>query len=163
MVTPKTGRPRGRPKKFPLHDPDRYWIAYAFALQASGYSERAAFDLAAAQVYGEVGKIEKIQFGDKTGWTRVEFPKVAGSATTVPGKASTLRRKANVARTGEEAYWLVLISRAWLQAMRSKDRARNRAEMLAIGSHLGEEAFIAGCLIPFLAAATALPDYSPRD
>ncbi|WP_132250223.1 hypothetical protein [Methylobacterium segetis] len=163
MVTPKTGRPRGRPRKTLFDDPDRYWIAYALALQAAGCSENKAFDLAAARVYGHVDRIEEIASGELTGWTKVSVSRVERSATTIFGKASTLRRKTNVARTEIETLWLTLLARAWMQALLSKDHERNRLHLQVLGKHLGEEAFVDRVLLPILDKKSALPDFSPRD
>src|ERR1700712_1994375 len=61
MATPRTGRPRGRPTKPLLQDPDRFWIAYAYAMESVGLSERAAFDRIAVIVFGEVDSFEEVR------------------------------------------------------------------------------------------------------
>lgn len=163
MVTPKTGRPRGRPTKPLLEDPDRYWITYAFALQAIGLSENKAFDLAAARVYGHVDKTEEILDGDLSGSVKISTSRVEGASTTITGKASTLRRKANVDRTQHETRWIILMTRAWLHVLASKSHERSRAELLALGKLLQEEAFVGGYLTSKLNEKYGLPDFSPRD
>ena len=52
MVSPQTGRLRGRPPYDFLHDPERYAIAFIDALVAHGTSETDAFRIASSQIVG---------------------------------------------------------------------------------------------------------------
>jgi len=128
-----------------------------------GRSEKRAFDHVAARVFGLL-EIDSAQPDEKRPeWSRVDVSRVEGSSSTTAGRASTLRRKANVNRTPLEAYWLTTMSKAWLLALNPKDKLRARAELLIIGAHLGEVEFVQQCLLPLFERKNVLPDFSPRD
>ena len=61
MVTPRTGRPRGRPRYDFLRDPERFAVAFVDALTTLGTSETDAFKIAAAQLVGLPVAIETVR------------------------------------------------------------------------------------------------------
>jgi hypothetical protein len=79
MVTPRTGRPRGRPRKSLLADPERFAVPFVDALLVLGVSETDAFKIAMLQLIGRpvavrtVGPRRKRGRGAVPGGTLVSY------------------------------------------------------------------------------------------
>jgi hypothetical protein len=139
MVSPKTGKPRGRPQLDFLQDPDRFAIALAFALRTLGNSENAAFQAVAALAFGskvsakEVAPRRKRGRGPIPGGLQVTYERAAHSGaatTTLSGRATSLRHKgARVERDPKAMAWLLGKQAAFalaLQAASSAERCATR-------------------------------------
>jgi hypothetical protein len=160
MTTPKTGLPRGRPlgkTRSLLEDPDRYAVAMGVALQALGFSERKAFDLAttATPFCVALGRDSVVNQRDRT-LRRQPFeltPKPRPNSSrkrelrqvTVVGRASTLRLKANGSHSPAEALFLNRIANAIFLAMIG--RLEDAPQMLELAASVGEEDFARQCLL----------------
>src|SRR5690242_2733823 len=116
MVTPRTGRRRGRPAWDWRTYPDRYAIALADALAAFGMSEREAIDAAVIQF--DTRKRPAQVAGAATFELRPE----PGMAATIKGRASTLRQKSKLNPAGFAA-WRAKMALAIMIAMGSKEKA----------------------------------------
>src|SRR5262245_6568749 len=124
MVTPRTGKPRGRPKgstKSLLDDPERHAIAIALAGMGMGMNEQAAFRWGALQVVGrDITATAPTPSRPRgrpipPGWRWMSWERDAGpgkTTTEIDSKAETLRRKFNdrEAFTDNEANWLRCLS-----------------------------------------------------
>ena len=182
MVTPRTGRPRGRPKKDFLRDPERFAIPCALALMTVfNASENDAFTVAAAWLLGTatnarpVGPRHKRGRGAMPAGTLVTYERAfcRGSSTvTFAGKAATLRKKA-VKVCAERGAWCYAMSRAFVLALRpGKDRQSSALEIMRLTASAGEGAYALAVLLPLLAAARSssklihkihpLPDFMPN-
>jgi hypothetical protein len=139
VVTPKTGKPRGRRRLDFLQDPDRFPIALAFALRTLGNSENDAFRSVAALAFGwkdcakEVAPRRKPGRGAIPGGLLVSYERAAYSGaatTTLIGKATTLRHKgARLERDPRAMAWLLNMQAAFalaLQAAPSSERCATR-------------------------------------
>ena len=181
MVTPRTGRPRGRPKNF-LRDPERFAIPYARALMTVYQaSENAAFATAAAELRGV--KIEAKFVGPR---------RMRGRGAVPPGilvpyraeegrgweqayrrgntlkeffehKASVLRRKAHRAKA-EYPKWYGAMVRAFELALRpEKDQEFSATEIMRLAMSVGEAAYAHAALLPLLSAKfLCSPDLLPK-
>jgi hypothetical protein len=139
MVSPKTGKPRGRPQLDFLQDPDRFAIALAFALRTLGNSENDAFRAVAALALGakvsakEVAPRRKRGRGAIPGGLMVTYERVArkgGSTGSLVGRATSLRQKgARTERDPKAMAWLLEKQAAFalaLQAASSLERCATR-------------------------------------
>jgi hypothetical protein len=116
MVSPKTGRPRGRPQKDFLRDPERFAVALALALTSvTDVSENGAFLVAAALAFGWKMKTEDRGPRRKPGrgsipggvWTVYERALSGSGWGTLRGRATSLRQKASRIEAGSDsAKWL---------------------------------------------------------
>jgi hypothetical protein len=170
VVTPRTGRPRGRPRKPaspakprrsvghpPLSfsdDPDRYRVACLDALLALGIgSERAcARALAALDVAIEDGAEKFAPDGRVvTTWKRFTT-RVGATAATPDGRAETLREKQRRCRSPEEANWRRAMSFCFKVALHPRDRLRAKAGVLTLATVVGEGDFAQRVLWPMIDA-----------
>src|SRR5262245_53721426 len=105
MVTPRTGRPRGRPSKSLLDGPDVHTLALAEALQIVWrVPEFTALKVAAAHLEGRPAKPTKTRRRLPPGWEQKAFQlqrPVTGEG--IDGRARTLQAKLNTPLTAEEA------------------------------------------------------------
>lgn len=112
MATPKTGKPRGRPKGPDLRShPLRHAVALAVCLRDKlGTSERKAFDLAAGVASGE--EVDPRDISAPEGLMHVSY---RTPHTTIGGHASTIRKLANGTRTDAERIWLeFMVGAFWI-------------------------------------------------
>jgi hypothetical protein len=172
MVTPRTGRPRGRPKKDFLRDPERFAIPFAIALMtAFDASENDAFTVAAAELLGTVINTKPVGPRSKRGRGALPAGILAtykrafrrgGSAAHFAGKASTLRKKANKVCT-QHSEWCRAMSRAFVLALHGKDRQFSTLEIMRLAASVGEVGYARDVLLPLLAARFyPLPDFMPN-
>jgi hypothetical protein len=163
MVTPRTGRPRGRPRKSLLADPERFAVPFVDALLVLGVSETDAFKIAMLQLIGRpvavrtVGPRRKRGRGAVPGGTLVSYEDDA----RIEGRVTTLRRKFKKPMTAEIARWRIATVRAILLALTGKDLVRCAGEIRQLAVSVGEEQYADACLLPLLAAKhlSRLPDY----
>jgi len=150
MATPKTGNPRGRPKKSFLEDPDRYLIAYAHCLGAMGFSENKAFLLSVVSF--ETNVISRKQTDDGRWHVCFEKPLKPGSFARFDGRISTLRLKANKKDpvSGKEAYWRLYMPLAISLAVSGASYNLARAGILEFCLSAGEDDFAQEVLLPHL-------------
>ena len=155
MVSPQTGRPRGRPPYDFLRDPERYAIAYIDALGVLGTSETDAFKIAAAQIVGVPIGCRTVDPRRKRGRGLVgggELVNYDNGPTTIVGKADTLRRKFKRPMSPEERVWRLAMGRAFLLALRGKDWDRCASKIEELAKSVGEAAYAQTVLLPLLAA-----------
>lgn len=119
MVTPRTGRPRGRPSWDWRTDPDRFAIAMADALMALGKTEREAVDFAVISFDMTVRRARSMMLDGASFELRSE----PGMAATVKGRASTIRQRKNInpvpSGFGE---WRKAMGLAFMLAFNPKDK-----------------------------------------
>jgi hypothetical protein len=155
MVSPQTGRPRGRPPYDFLRDPERYAIPFIDALLTHGTSETDAFKIAAAQIVGiplgcrTVGPRQKRGRGLVRAGLLVNYDY---ASTTIVGKADTLRRKFKRPISPEEHVWRLAMGRAFLLATRAKDLDRCASKINELAEAVGEAQYARAVLLPLLAA-----------
>src|SRR4051812_11871258 len=171
MVTPRTGKPRGRPRKSFLEDPERYAIALSDALAALGLSEPDSFAFAAAILMGEEVAIEWLP----NGGARIRYGRVCAPGeptTTILGKADTLRGKAkHRARKGakltpftrDEMHWRQHMALCIMVVLGAKDEVRCAEKVRQLAAEIGEAEFCESQLIPMLKRKFEPPDFSPPD
>lgn len=154
MVSPQTGRLRGRPPYDFLHDPERYAIAFIDALVAHGTSETNAFRIASAQIVGMPMGLRTIEprrkrgRGVVSGGVQINYD----GKTKIEGKATTLRRKFKRSMRPEEHVWRVTMGRAFLLALRGKDLHRCASKIEELAKSVGEARYAQAVLLPLLAA-----------
>jgi hypothetical protein len=154
VVTPRTGRPRGRPRYDFRHDPERYGIAFVDALVVLGISETDAFKGAAAQIVGIPTGFRAVDSRRKRGRGLVQSGVLITYAgtTTIVGKADTLRRKFKRSTVPEDLVWRVTMGRAFLLALRGKDLHRCASKIEGLAKSVGEAAYAQAVLLPLLAS-----------
>ena len=154
MVSPQTGRPRGRPPYDFLRDPERYAIPFIDALGVLGTSETDAFKIAAAQIVGipmgcrTVDPRRKRGRGPVQGGVHINYD----SKTGIEGKAVTLRRKFKRPMSPEEGAWRLAMGRAFLLALRGKDLHRCALKIEELAKSVNEAHYAQAVLLPQLAA-----------
>jgi hypothetical protein len=169
MATPKTGKPRGRPRKDFLQDPDRFAVALAFALKTIGTSENDAFRAVAALAFGskvfeeQVPPRRKRGRGAIPGGMLVGYERTAirgGPVGSLIGRADSLRLKTpQIARDPKAMAWLLQMQAAFalaLQAASSAERCATR--ILELGRLVVEGKLPEANLLNVLSAE--LPDFS---
>lgn len=170
MVTPRTGRPRGRPKKNFLDDPERYAVALSDALHSLGMTGKDAFTFVAAVLAAQETKISKLEDGSAN--IRYESALPGGPSVTIAGKADTLRGKSKLrprkgspqkAISEEEAHWRKMMALAFAIALKAKDEIRCSILIRQIVAEVGEVSFGETYLLPMLRAKFQPPDFSPPD
>jgi hypothetical protein len=155
MVSPQTGRPRGRPRYDFRHDPERYAIAFVHALVVLGISETDAFKVAAAQIVGIPTGVRSVDSRQKRGRGLVQGGVLINydhGMTTIAGKARTLRRKFKGPMSSEIHEWRVTIGHAFLLALTGKDLPACAAKITELATSVGETAYAQAVLLPLLAA-----------
>jgi hypothetical protein len=162
VVTPKTGRRRGRPPYNFFIDPERFAIPFIDALTALGVSETDAFKAAAAQIVGvrlELRTVEprrKQGRGSVPGGTVISYDQ---GTVTIAGKADTLRRKFKQPCLPEVAAWRRAMAHGFVLALTGKDRDRCTAKILELATSVGEASYARAVLLPMLEAKKiSLPD-----
>jgi hypothetical protein len=162
MVTPRTGRPRGRPRGRLLTDPERFAVPFVDALLVLSVSETDAFKIAALQLIGTtvavrtVGPRRKRGRGAVPGGTLVSYADDA----RIEGRATTLRRKFKNPMTAEIARWRMVMGRAFLLTLTGKNSVLAGAKIRELAVSVGEERYADTCLLPLLKAKfSRLPDY----
>jgi hypothetical protein len=168
MVTPRTGRPRGRPPKDFLRDPERFAIPYALALmKVFNASENDAFTAAAAQLppstavnTTETGLRRKRGRGALPPGLSVTYKR---NLATFASKSSTLLKRARKAKAKHPA-WCQAMSRAFELALRPEgDRQFSSLEIMRLTTAVDEGAYALAVLLPLLAAKFhQLPEYFPN-
>jgi hypothetical protein len=172
MVTPKTGRPRGRPQLDFVQDPDRFAIALAFALRALGSSENAAFQAVAASGFGskvsaeQIGPRRKRGRGAIPGGLMVTYERAAHSGaatTTLRGRATSLRHKgARIERDPKAMAWLEEKQAAFALALQSASSAELcAARILELGQDVVKGKLAEDQLLNVL--SSELPDLFTND
>jgi hypothetical protein len=172
MVTPKTGRPRGRPHKDFIKDPDRFAIALACAFKAVGTSENDAYRAVAALAFGTWLSAEDVDSRHKPGrgampsGSRVTYERAArkgGASGSLQGRATSLRQKASrLGRDPRDMAWLLQMQSALalaVQAATSVERCANR--ILELGQLVVEGKLAEAELLNVLSAE--LPDLFTND
>jgi hypothetical protein len=139
VVSKKTGRQVGRPRKVPvpapsreqklarkfLTDPDRHAVALLDAILALEMgSKRDCATAIAAQLIGVAGEPPQISIGRPgficTSWERNRTRRGA-TAGTLEGRASTLRFKQNRFRSAAEMVWRKNMASAFMLAIGARD------------------------------------------
>jgi hypothetical protein len=164
MVTLRTGRPRGRPRKNWRTDPERFALPFIDALVAVGVSETGAFEIAAAQLVGEpvevrlVGPRRKRGRGAVPGGVLVSYEPRHRLET----KAAALRRKYKKPMSAEAGRWRIAMGRAFVLALTAKDKARCAIKIrelaAAVGEHQAAQTLLASknlCLPDFMSDVSA--------
>jgi hypothetical protein len=155
MVTKRTGRPRGRPrkparprlahgrpKKSLRNDPDRFEIALLDAMLALGLgSERAC---AAAIVTNLIGvELEAPKLVTKSGRSYVATSwrgtQPGAQAGTLEGRIATLRGKRRDYQSEADLYWRMAMSAAFNAAIAIPDKAQAERVALHAATMAGEE------------------------
>jgi hypothetical protein len=123
MVTKRTGRPRGRPKRKLLDDPDRYRLALTVATMAVFNVD---FESAARLALGAEGKpispdkAKLLLTGRKrreAGWALQSFKRI-NSAQEIDSKIDSLRLKRQRFDDDEAAQrWLYNMRGAWINLL----------------------------------------------
>jgi hypothetical protein len=170
VVTPRTGRARGRPRKPAkpakpqrsagrptlsfFDDPDRYRVGCLDALLALGIRSESACAraLAALDVAIEGGEGKLAPDGRLvTTWERFRT-RAGATAATLDGRASTLREKQRRCRSPEEANWRRAMSSCFKVALHPRDRLRAKAGVLTLATVVGEGDFAQRVLWPMIDA-----------
>jgi hypothetical protein len=170
MVTPRTRRPRGRPRKpveakpcrgagrpalSLLVDPDRYRIACLDALQSLGInSKRACAMLLASLDVGVSGGAEKRAPDGRVISTWLKAPTLAGAtAASVEGRAASLREKQRrQGHSSEEANWRKAMAYCFKVALHPRDRERAKTGVFTLATVVGEGDFAQRVLWPMIDA-----------
>jgi hypothetical protein len=154
VVTPRTGRPRGRPRYDFGHDPERYAIAYVEALVVLGISETDAFKVAAAHIVGIPVGSRPVEPQRKRGRGLVQGGVLINydRKTRIEGKACTLRRKFKRSTAPEDLVWRVAMGRAFLLALRGNNLNGCASKIEELATSVGEAAYAQAVLLPLLAA-----------
>ena len=167
MVTPRTGKPRGRPKlPFP-QDPDRFAIALAFALKRLGNSENNAFRAVAAAAFGIKRSAEQIEARRKRGRgavpTGLKVTYQGASSGTLLSRATSLRQKsARAWRNPECMPWLLYWHEAFLLALQAASSAeRCVTRILQLGQMVAAGELAEDRMLNVLSAE--LPDLFTND
>lgn len=155
MVTAPTGRPRCRPKKNFLTDPDRVVIAFAEGLiLGRGESERVAYDLAVVLFSGDEVLPEKKPRGrrPKT-WVHTAYKVTPGHGVpaSVSGRAASLRQKWKRVQTEPKAsLWMHLMAGAYAVVLTDAaiDDAAGKVRTFAAAA--GESDLAESMIIPLL-------------
>lgn len=167
MASPRTGRPRGRPRKPKpparprgnqpydfFRDPDRYAIALLDVLLADGAG--SARDLSFAIAAWQVGIEAESPSGAKhpglvaTHWlTKRTIP--GARAATLEGRAATLRQKqARKTIPTAQAEWRTTMASCFNIVFGARDRARAQAAVLERAATVGEQDFAWLVLCPMI-------------
>lgn len=165
MATPKTERPKGRPQKDFLKDPDRYPIGMAGGLQFLGVSQRKSYDIASATFYGEeCAPTKKLRAKRPPGCAHVGYKLPV--MISFKGKSSTLLKKTIRASASPEASaWLENINIAFAIAFCPNKIAgftRLSSAILTLSDAVGERAFAEAVILPMLQVEFSSPDFFPR-
>jgi hypothetical protein len=162
MVTPRSGKPRGRPPKSFRDDDDRFAVALLDALEI--LTNSTGRDRARAVARLVIGtEIKPPPSPSKnhpelvaTTWDKLSVP---GLAASFEGKADTLRVKHHKWRS-DPAWepWRQTIVHAFLIVFREQDGAIAKAQSLWLASSVGEEKFAREVLWPMIAAGD-LPEF----
>jgi hypothetical protein len=170
VATPRTGRPRGRPKSNFLRDPDRFAIALALAFRSLGASENDAFRAVAALAFGrkvseqQVPPRRKRGRGAIPGGTLVGYERTAvqgGAIGLLPGRAGSLRLKfSQIGQRDPKAMaWLLRMQGAFTMGLTAASSAeRCAARILELGRLVDLGALPEDRLLNVLAAE--LPAFS---
>ena len=183
MITPSTGRPRGRPRKPrpPRHprvgrprldfcnDPDRYAIALLdamLALEMAG-SERACALAVATWVVGLEAQPPQGSPPGLTTWVRrrkASRPRLdtrAGTtAGTLDGKAATLRIKQRRCRSVTEAGWRKAMASAFMLVFGARDQEVVKPIILQRAAAVGEGGFAKRVVWSMVDAKFSLLEFS---
>jgi hypothetical protein len=162
VVTPKTGRRRGRPRYNFFADPERFAVAFLDALMALDelgalkVSEGDAFKTAAVQIVGVPMELKTVEprrkrgRGPVPGGTNIAYD--GRGPATIAGKADTLRRKYKRSCPPEVAAWRLAMARGFMLALTGRDRDRCAAEIARLAASVGEASYATAVLLPMLAA-----------
>ncbi|MHC2104397.1 hypothetical protein [Methylobacterium sp. CM6246] len=170
MVTPKTGRPLGRPRKNFLADPERYAVALSDALQLLGLTEKSSFDLVAALVVGR----ETASSVMPDGRVKVQYESaLPGSpSVTILGKSDTIRGKSKLRTRNkspkkklslDEAIWRTNMALAFAASFSAKEFEAGADLISKLTSEIGEAQYAEAILLPMLKAKFDPPAFSPPD
>jgi hypothetical protein len=144
MVTPRSGRPRGRRPKTFREDPDRHAVA------------RLAIGREIAPLTPISPNYPELVV---THWEKVCAP---GAPATFEGKADTLEKKRKKWRSDPAREpWLQAMVAAFVAVFQEHDRAKARARCLWLASRAGEAAFARRVLWPMITARD-LPEFRPH-
>ena len=169
VVSKRTGKPVGRPRKPRLPPPSREQkLARKFLKDPDGYagalldamlalrmgSERACAMGIAAMVVGVEGNPQRVS-GDGRVITNWELGRtIRGSkAGTLEGRASTLRVKQGRIRSAEESRWRTTMASAFMLVLCARcDSEAVRSTIVARAESVGEDDFARRVMLPMLAA-----------
>lgn len=171
MVTPRTGKRRGRPAYDWRTDADRHMVAIGDALHAAGMTEQDATDLAVALFEGAEIKRPRAGFD-----TTFELRSEPGASATIKGRASTIRQKMHRAAWGERlaAEWRIIMAKAVMLALRAVDKEACRIQIVDLartadrlrgvsGDEIGDQSFAVRRLLPIIDGKILLPDFITSD
>jgi len=170
MVTPKTGKPRGRPPKSFRRDPERYAIALSDALQLLGLTEKSSFDLVAALIVGRETTSNIVADGRLK--VQYESALPGSPSVTILGKSDTIRGKSKLrARKGSErkelslddANWRLKMALAFAATFSAKDLKSGADLICQLTSEINESKYAEAVLLPMMKAKFDPPDFSPPD
>jgi hypothetical protein len=144
MVTPRTGKPAGRPSIAWCDDPDRYAVALIAALDALGMASTRQAALLAAVLM--LDKHAGVIAGKGDSYERVTGP--GETIATEEGRADALRKKQrHWGRDAEAARWLIAMAGIFMLLIGAKDdRARIEA-MRRAASNRRARAFVRDLLL----------------
>ena len=170
MVTPKTGRPRGRPSKLLMNDPDRYAVALSDAIYFFGGGEKFSFGCSASLLYAKLVDMKDLDAGGCETHHESAHPgypsvNISGKSDTIRGK-SKLRSKRGQAKkvySPEETLWRLTMAMAFISALMPKDLEASRLLVRSLAGSVGEIKFAEVFLIPWLEQKFRSPDFSPPD
>ena len=147
MVTPKTGKPRGRPSKPYRIDRDRHVIALAQASEIVwGLSQNAAFDLTVASIYGRPTEPDRIRRRRPPNTVAVAWTTRVGP-TPLQNRAAALITKASKPLSEDDAQHHAILLSACVDALKAlatseeKDRHASSISALSKLACIGEEEF----------------------
>lgn len=155
MSTKPTGRPRGRPTKSFLLDPDRVVIAFAEGLiMGRGDSERAAYDLATAIFFGdEVSPEKKPRSRRPDSWVHTAFRLAVerGAPASIAGRAASLRQKWKRVRGQPElALWMNLIATSYAIAFSTLNYSEGESLIRRFCMEANEAQLAESLILPIL-------------
>jgi hypothetical protein len=149
MATPKTGKPRGRPRKRYRQDPDRYILAFAQAAEVVfGISQNDAFDLTVCNFFGRGVEHEKGRRRQPDGTQAVGWVTRVGP-TPLQNRAAALITKASRPISAADAIHHSILMTACKYALEAKD-GRVIPSLLDLLASIGEREFGERCLVPMV-------------
>jgi hypothetical protein len=167
VVSKRTGRPVGRPRKprppslsseqklirkF-LNDPDRHSVALLDAMLALEMGTEHA--CAKSIIVWQVG-IERPPRRSKAGrvvtnWER-RHTKGGARAATLEGRVATLRAKRGRIRSGEEVLWRTAMASAFMLVLGARDPDAVKTAIIRRAESVGEGDFARRVMLPMLTA-----------
>ena len=175
MVSKRTGRPVGRPRKLRpprrpragrplrvfLQDADRYAVALLDAMLAIELGPERACALAiAAWEVGIEGNPPLVLPGQvSTNWER-RRTKMGANAATLEGRAATLRGKQRCRpRDPQDVIWRRAMGAAFMLVLQARDPETARPVILQRAESVGEGEYARRKMLPMLYAKFSPPEF----